>query len=82
MRQGRGPEFTGRFQCGCLRCGASVRAGLEEAVDALWRETEVKRWKAFLGWGEPARRNLSVLPWEICWAGMWCRWAEGRKDDG
>ena len=49
-RQGRGPELTGRLQCGCLRCGASVRAGLEEAIDALWLRTRVKRRKASLGW--------------------------------
>src|ERR1039457_5977744 len=48
-RQGRGPELTGRLQCGCLRCGASVRAGLEEAIDALWLRTRVKRRKASLG---------------------------------
>src|SRR5689334_7016498 len=28
-RQGRGSELTGRSQCGWLRCGASVRAGLK-----------------------------------------------------
>jgi len=49
-RQGRGPELTGRLQCGWLRCGASVRAGLEEAIGALWSRTKVKRRKAFLGW--------------------------------
>ena len=48
MRQGRGPEVTGRFQCGCVRCGASVRAGLKEAVDAWWWRTRVKRRKASL----------------------------------
>ena len=50
MRQGRGPEFTGRSQCGCLRCGASVRAGLKEAIDASWSRTRVKRRKASFGW--------------------------------
>jgi len=55
MRQGRGPEFTGRFVGVVVwRWWASVRAGLEEAVDALWWRTEVKRRKAFLGWGELA----------------------------
>jgi len=51
MRQGRGPEFTGR-SAGVVveRRGASVRAGLKEAVDALWLRTKVKRRKAFLGW--------------------------------
>jgi len=55
MRQGRGPEFTGR-SVGVVvsRRGASVRAGLKEAVDALWLRTEVKRRKAFLGRGELA----------------------------
>jgi hypothetical protein len=52
-RQGRGPEFTGRlvggrFETVCWR--GSVRACLEEAVDALWLRTRVKRRKAFLGW--------------------------------
>jgi len=50
MRQGRGPEFTGRSQCGCVRCGASVRAGLKEAVGVSWSRTRVKRRKASLGW--------------------------------
>ncbi len=50
-RQGRGPELTGRLQCGLvMRCGASVRACLEEAIDALWSRTKVKRRKAPLGW--------------------------------
>src|SRR5450755_1948591 len=50
MRQGRGPELTGRLECGWLRCRVSVRAGLKEAIDALWSRTKVKRRKAFLGW--------------------------------
>jgi hypothetical protein len=55
MRQGRGPEFTGRFVGVVVwRWWASVRAGLKEAIDALWWRTEVKRRKAFLGWGELA----------------------------
>jgi hypothetical protein len=49
-RQGRGPELTGRSQCGsAMRCGVSVRAGLKEAIGALWWRTKVKRRKAFLG---------------------------------
>ena len=48
MRQGRGSELTGRLAGGWLRWRASVRAGLEEAVDAWWWRTEVKRRKAFL----------------------------------
>jgi hypothetical protein len=49
--QGRGSEFTGRSQCGLVeRCGASVRACLEEAIGALWLRTRVKRRKAFRGW--------------------------------
>jgi hypothetical protein len=54
MRQGRGSEFTGRLAGACSGWWASVRAGLKEAVDALWWRTEVKRRKAFLGWGELA----------------------------
>ncbi len=50
MRQGRGPELTGWSQCGCLRCGASVRAGLKEAVGVSWSRTRVKRRKASFGW--------------------------------
>jgi hypothetical protein len=49
MRQGRGPESTGRL-AGAVGLRASVRAGLEEAVGALWLRTRVKRRKAFLGW--------------------------------
>jgi hypothetical protein len=49
-RQGRGPEFTGRSVGGWLYRRASVRACPEEAVDALWLRTRVKRRKAFLGW--------------------------------
>ncbi len=62
MRQGRGPEFTGR-SAGVVveRRGASVRAGLEEAVDALWLRTKVKRRKAFLGWGELARGSDALF---------------------
>jgi hypothetical protein len=51
MRQGRGPEFTGRSQCGLfMRCGASVRAGLKEAIGVSWSRTRVKRRKASFGW--------------------------------
>jgi hypothetical protein len=56
MRQGRGPELTGRLVGAVGQRGrVSVRAGLKEAVDALWWRTKVKRRKAFLGWGELAR---------------------------
>ena len=50
MRQGRGPELTG-WPVGA-GCGwrVSVRAGLKEAVGALWLRTEVKRRKASFGW--------------------------------
>jgi hypothetical protein len=62
-RQGHGLEFTGRFQCGCLRCGASVRACLKEAIGALWLRTKVKRRKAFPGWVSwPA----AAMP-DSCW---------------
>ena len=64
-RQGRGPELTGRSQCGQVwRCGASVRAGLKEAVDASWWRTKVKRRKAFLG---GASRPLAAMPIPYCW---------------
>ena len=59
MRQGRGPELTGRSQCGCLRCGVSVRAGLKEAIGVSWWRTRVKRRKAFLGW---ASRPPAAMP--------------------
>jgi hypothetical protein len=63
--QGRGPELTGRSQCGQVwRCGASVRAGLKEAVDASWWRTKVKRRKAFLG---GASRPLAAMPDSYCW---------------
>ena len=70
-RQGRGPELTGRSQCGCLRCGASVRAGLKEAIDASWWRTKAKRRKAFLGW---ASRPLAAMPDPY-------RWTRGRIGD-
>ena len=64
-RQGRGPEMTGRSQCGLvMRCGASVRAGLKEAVDASWWRMKVKRRKAFLG---GASRPLAAMPDSYCW---------------
>ena len=60
-RQGRGPELTGRFQCGQVwRCGASVRAGLKEAVDASWWRTKVKRRKAFLGGASRPQRRCPI----------------------
>jgi len=52
MRQGRGPELTGRPAGGCLRGRVSVRAGLEEAVGVSWSRTRVKRRKASFGWAE------------------------------
>ena len=70
-RQGRGPELTGRSQCGWLRCGASVRAGLKEAIGASWWRTKVKRRKAFLGW---ASRPLAAMPDSY-------RWIRGRIGD-
>jgi hypothetical protein len=70
-RQGRGPELTGRSQCGWLRCGVSVRAGLKEALDASWWRTKVKRRKAFLGW---ASWPLAAMPDS-------CRWVRGRSGD-
>src|SRR5437764_9304800 len=49
-RQGRGPELTGRLQCGvAMRCGGSARAGLKEAIGAPWWRATVKCRKAFLG---------------------------------
>jgi hypothetical protein len=64
-RQGRGSEFTGRFQCGLvMRCGASVRACLKEAIDALWLRTKVKRRKAFLGWVS----WLAAAKPDSCWS--------------
>jgi hypothetical protein len=50
MRQGRGPESTGRLGVAVVwRRRASVRAGLEEAVGAWWSRTRVKRRKASFG---------------------------------
>jgi hypothetical protein len=40
---------------------ASVRAGLKEAVGALWWRTKVKRRKAFLGGGELARGSDALF---------------------
>jgi len=59
-RQGRGPELTGRLQCGWLRCGASVRAGLEEAIGVSWWRTKVKRRKAFLGGRAVPQRRCPI----------------------
>ena len=58
MRQGRGPELTGRFAGGWLCRRGSVRACLEEAVGALWSRTRVKRRKAVFGG--------RVGPWQRC----------------
>jgi hypothetical protein len=50
MRQGRGPELTGRLAGGWGCCWwVSVRACLEEAVGVLWLRTRVKRRKAVFG---------------------------------
>ena len=50
MRQGRGPELTGRPTGAAVwRWWASVRAGLKEAVGARWSRTRVKRRKASVG---------------------------------
>ena len=70
-RQGRGPEFTGWSQCAVWRCGASVRAGLKEAIGASWWRMRVKRRKAFLGW---VSRPAAVMPDS-------CRWVRGRSGD-
>ena len=59
MRQGRGPELTGRLQCGRLRCEAPARAGLKEAIGALWWRTKVKRRKALLG-GRAGQRRCPI----------------------
>ena len=59
-RQGRGPELTGRSQCGWLRCGVSVRAGLKEAIGVSWSRTGVKRRKAFLGGRAVPQRRCPV----------------------
>ena len=59
-RQGRGSELAGRSQCGWLRCGASVRAGLEEAIGASWWRTKVKRRKAFLGGRAGSQRRCPI----------------------
>ena len=61
MRQGRGPELAGRLQCGWLRCEAPVRAGLKEAIGALWWRTRVKRRKALLG-GRAGQRRRCPIP--------------------
>src|SRR6266496_4029248 len=72
MRQGRGPEWTGRSAGAVGWCWrASVRAGLKEAVGAWWSRTRVKRRKASLGgvsWLVAAKPDS-----------CWCR---GRIGDG
>jgi len=72
MRQGRGPELTGRLAGAAgWRWWASVRAGLKEAVGAWWSRTRVKRRKASLGgvsWPVAAKPDS-----------CWCR---GRIGDG
>jgi hypothetical protein len=50
MRQGHGPGFTGRFQCGLVwRCGASVRECLEEAIGVSWSRTRVNAVRRSVG---------------------------------
>src|SRR5215210_824602 len=61
MRQGRGPELTGRPAGACLGRRASVRAGLKEAVGASWLRTQVKRRKAPFG-GQAGRRQQYPVP--------------------
>ena len=72
IRQGRGPELTGRLAAAVgWRWWASVRAGLEEAVGAGWSRTRVKRRKASFGgvsWLVAAKPDS-----------CWCR---GRIGDG
>ena len=49
-RQGRGPGIDRAAPVRLVvRCGVSVRAGLEEAIGVSWWRTKVKRCKAFLG---------------------------------
>src|SRR5450755_4132511 len=60
-RQGRGPELTGRSQCGLvMRCGVSVRAGLKEAIGVSWSGTKVKRRKACLGGRADTQRRCPI----------------------
>jgi hypothetical protein len=71
MRQGRGPELTGRHVGGQHGRRASARAGLKEAVDALWLRTKVKR-------REGVRRRVSWLggsdaPFLLVWRAYWRR---------
>src|SRR3954447_12376513 len=72
MRQGRGPELTGRLVGAAVwRRLVSVRAGLKEAVGARWSRTQVKRRKASVGgvsWLVAAKPDS-----------CWCR---GRIGDG
>ena len=65
-RQGRGPGIDRAVPSAawCCAAGASVRAGLKEAVDASWWRTKVKRRKAFLG---GASRPLAAMPDSYCW---------------
>ena len=61
MRQGRGPELTGRLAGARVGWWVSVRAGLKEAVDVSWSRTRVKRRKASLG-GRAGRRQRCPVP--------------------
>lgn len=64
MRQGRGPELTGRSARAVgWRGRASVRAGLEEAVGAWWSRTRVKRRKASFG---GVSWLVAAMP-DFCW---------------
>src|SRR5450755_1605432 len=60
-RQGRGPELTGRLECGLvMRCEAPARAGLKKAIGALWWRTRVKRRKALLGGRAGQQRRCPI----------------------
>ena len=72
MRQGRGPEWTGRLVGAVVwRRRAFVRAGLKEAVDARWSRTRVKRRKASFG----------GVSWLVAAKPDSC-WCQGRIGDG
>jgi hypothetical protein len=60
MRQGRGPELTGRSAGGLFGWRAPVRAGLKEAVDVPWWRTRVKRRKASFGGRAGSRQRCPV----------------------
>ena len=61
-RQGRGPGIDRAAPVRLVvRCGVSVRAGLEEAIGASWWRTKVKRCKAFLGGRAATQRRCPIL---------------------